>query len=251
MSHNVKDTPAAFKILLAVCLLIVGVMIYSFIRRLPFSQNVLDQIIRIVLWVAVCVGFYFKRKWAWAIFSVLLIFSILNVIHAVLSLRMSLNLAPFISIAVGVAVLWLLNRTSIRELFQVDLYDHQEMPREIANFAVLCLAIGLFVIVEILGISRIATSSIPAKLFLGGIGLCYMLLGIGIWRLNKYAFQAVLSLLIFSLISITIILVYDFIKANRFMALNKSMYYILLNVALLMYWIKSLRPKLSDKIQIE
>ena len=239
-----KNSPTVFKILVMACIALLLYMIFSFCRSLQFSHNIARSLIQILLWIAITIGFYLAKKWAWVIFAVLTSFSILSLVHVLVSQRMPFNIFSLFSIIIGSLVLLGLNTKSVRELFQIDSRKEQIVAVEVTNFAILCVAIGMFIFIEILGISRITFSSIPAKLFIGFIGFIHILLGIGIWRLEKYAFQAALSFLAFTTISVSIILVHDFIEANRFLALNKSIFYITISLAMLIYWTKFVRTKI-------
>jgi hypothetical protein len=244
-SQKFQERPIVFKILMILCLVIAAVMIFSFLRSLRYSPHIVIPSIKILLWLGVCFGFYRAQKWAWAAFAVLVSFSVLNTVNFLISQREGLHAVLFISMAAGGAILWCLNRKDIRKLFEIDLRKGHQSPVERANFTVLSITIGLFILAEILGMRYIVTSSAPTRLFFGFIGIIYVLLGIGVWQLNKSALNAALSFLIFSAISIAIILGYDFIKANRFLALQKSLFYILISVGMLFYWARYVRPKIS------
>ena len=240
-----KSSPSIYKILNTICLLLLLYMFYSFFHSMQFSQFSIRSIMQLLLWIAVTIGFYLTRKWAWIIFVVLVSFSVLSIIHAVLSQRMPIHIFPFLSILIGIFILWALNLKKIRHLFNVDKRGQQIVSAHITNFSIFCFVISLFIFVELLGMSQIAASSAPAKLFIGLLGFIHALLGVGIWQRNKTAFQATLSLLIFTAISVTIILVYDYIEASRYLALGRSVFYITICIAMLVYWIKLVQPKIE------
>ncbi|RPH99339.1 MAG: hypothetical protein EHM72_11310 [Calditrichaeota bacterium] len=202
---------------------------------------------QISLWLFVCWGFYMTKRWAWVVFSVLVSFSVLSIIHSLLSLRMPINVLPFVSMAIGISVIWLLNVPSVRNLFKIDERNGQMIPHEMTNFSIFCLIIGLFIFVEILGISRTGNSSIPAKLFISLLGFIHLSLGFGLWKVNKTAVQAALSLLIFSALSVSIVSAYDYFELHRYLAFRKSLFYISIALMMLGYWVKRVTPKIPSQ----
>ena len=244
MNFNFREKPIIFKILLIICLFVAAMMIFSLFRNMRFSTNITVSLLKIFLWLFICVGFYKIQKWAWASLFVLVLFSILNIIHSLVSLRIEFNLFPLISIIIGALIIWALNVSSIRNLFQVDFRKGQNIISGITYFAVFCITIGLFLLTELLGINRIASSSISARLFIAFMGFVYLLLGIGIWQLNKIAFQAVHPVLIFTVLSASFILAYDFFVAKRFLALRNFFFYISISTSMLIYWVNFIRPKI-------
>lgn len=241
--QDFRQKPFAFKILLAICLLVAAYFIFSSFSRMSYSTNMVRPLSSVVLWIVICIGFVMTKKWAWAAIFALISFSVLAVIHTAVSRAGGLNFYLVIPLALSGIILWLLNVKSMRNVFRIDQRKERALPPAVTNFAVFCLALSLFLFVGILGMDNLPGSVLPVRLFIGFLGFVYLLLGIGLWRLNTYAFKAVLSLLIFTAISITIILIHDYVEVHRFMALQKTGFYLLIMTGMILYWVKMVRPK--------
>ncbi len=243
-SEKFKASPTAYKILLITCGLLALYLLFSFINSLRLSQNILLSAFQLLLWMGIGLGFYWTKKWAWASVFVIMLFSLLSLVYSLLSLRIPVNVFIFLSIALVAAILWGLNVPSLRAFFFIDTRNGKSVAPAVTNLGLFCIAIALFIVFQLLGASRVAASSIPAQLFIGLLGFVFLLLGLGIWRLNTYAFQATLPFLFFTAISVAIILIYDFFKSHRFLAVRHSLFYIVISVGLLWYWIKLVAPRL-------
>jgi hypothetical protein len=241
------EKPKIFKILMAVILLITAFIIFSFFRNMHYSTNKIRPFVTLFLWLSICAGFFLTKRWAWGAFSVLVTFSILSITHSLIARQFNLNFYPLISVAIGAFVMGCLNQAEIRRLFHVDWRNEQAVPAEITNFAVLCIALALFIFMALLGMNKLAAGSMPTRLFVGFLGVAYLLLGIGAWQLNKSAFQAAPSILIFALISVTIMLAFDFFETHRFLAVRKSVFYLSISAAVLIYWVKYVRLQLPGE----
>jgi len=238
-----RERPIIFWILLAVCLLIAILMIFSFVRRMNYRENWVGSFLPLLLWLFICAGFYKVKKWAWVSVGVLVLFSILNIIHHLITQRMVLDWFSLVSVALGFLIIGFLNVGTLRSLFQIDFRKGQRLSTGIANFAILCFTIGLFLL---MGMNKIATSSNTARLFVGSLGCVYLLLGIGIWQLNKIALQSVHPVLIFMVLAAFIIMAHDFFEVKRFLALQNSIFYISLSSGMLIYWVTFLRHKIPN-----
>ena len=241
-----KARPVVYQALMAVCLVLVFYLLFSFFNRMQYSHDLVRSGIQIVLWIAVTIGFYLVRKWAWIVLAVLMSFSVLGLVHTFVSLRMPFHIFSLIPVAIAILILWGLNRKDMRDLFQVQSGKGRKVAVEVTNFAILCIAIGLFVFIEVLGNRQIRVNPTPVNLFIGFLGFIYILIGTGVWRLNTYAIQAALPILAFTTISLAIALVFDFMRDERFLALGKTIYYIFVSLAMLWYWLKSVRLKLTS-----
>lgn len=241
-----KEKPMVFKILQVACLLLAADAIFSLFRNIKYSADISGSLISIVLWCCVSVGFYMTKKWAWALYFTLLSFGILKTVYSLLIQATEFSLSRLVFISMILLIIWSLNIKTIRDLFKIDWKNDQQIPLGIRSFAVICLSVGLFFFVDTLGISRIAGISVPSKLFIGSLGLIYVLLGLGIWQLNKFAFQAVHAILIFSLLATLIVVVYGFFQTKRFLAMQNSLLCISISIGMLFYWVRYLRIKIPN-----
>lgn len=83
------------------------------------------------------------------------------------------------------------------------------------------------------------------KLFVGAIGLAFVLLGTGIWRTNKLALQAVEPFLTFTLLSLGFVLIKDYVDGTRNFQVLKSSFYLALLATMLVFWVLKLRSTAS------
>lgn len=242
--QELKKSPAVFQIMVAFCFIIVLYMVFAFFHRLQYSQDTVRSVIQLVLWMTVTIGFVMTKKWAWIIMAVLMSFSVLSLVHVLVSRTMPFHVLSLFSIAISILLILGLNMKSVRDLFQADSRKGRQVAVEATNFAIFCTALGLFVFIGILSGRQIMINPTPVNLFIGFIGFTFILLGISIWRLNTYAVQAVLPFLAFTIISIAIVLIYDMMGKTRFSELSNSVFYIIVSIAMLVYWAKWVRPKL-------
>lgn len=239
------EKPLVFKILLSFCLFILILSIFSLYRSYHYSTNIAFSIFKIIFSFGLCLGFYKVKKWAWALLLAFVLFTTLGLIHSILSFRNEFNLSSLVSIVISAFVIWALNVKDVRTLFQVDVVKGQQTISGIASFAVFCMTIGLFLLVNMLTRYGFVNIFIPANTFIVFFALVYVLLGIGMLQLNKFAFQSVHPILIFTFLTIIFIMGYDYFKLKRFLALNHSIFYISISIGMLIYWNKLIRPQIQ------
>ena len=241
-----KESPNAFKLLVIAVLLITVYLIFSFYQSLQYSRSTVQSLSQLLIWLSLAVGFYFLKKWAWAGLFILISFSLLSIVLALISLQMHFNIYSVVSIILCFLIIYSLNLKSIRLLFLVDERDGITYPAGVTNFTILCFIVALFIFVDIVGTYNIVNSA-PTRFFVILLGFTYAALGLGMWKLNKYTLQAASPLLIFIAIAVILILTYDYFKADRFLALGKSIYYILISLSILFYWLKFVKPKIQTE----
>jgi hypothetical protein len=246
MTIRANHRPLVYKLLLFTCVLLAGYLIFVLVNSLLASQNSTMAVIQLLLWVGIGTGFWRTQKWAWAAFDVIMLFSLLSIVYTILTQRMPVNIFVFLSIAMIAMILWGLNLPSVRTHFRIDTRQGKPLARAVRTFAVFSLTAGLFIVFQLLGTGRVTAGSVPVRLFLAMLAGVHIILGLGIWHIKSHAVQAALPVLLFTAISVAIILVYDFMNDPGFLAVRKALYYLFISGGMLWYWVRVTAPQLSE-----
>ncbi len=236
-----------------ICVLVLIAMIVMIIVQLnqglavadgKYATKVALQLVPVALWALATGGIFMKKKWAWALLCGIVLLSFLGSVNYMLSRYDSLNPATLVSLLSSAGIIILLNRRDILHSFKTNFVQQKQVPLELTPFAIVCLAGGVFLFMEFFTASRIGPGSLIPKLFISGLGFVFVLLGIGLYRMNKTALQSTQAILIFTFMSAVIIFTRDFFSKRHYFPVSKSLFYIALAAALLFFWRWMLRNRL-------
>lgn len=197
-------------------------------------------------WVVTTIGILKMKKWGWAFLMCLALFSFAITANLLLMPDMGrLDLPVFLACTSGLVFIVLLNLSTVQVVYKTNLVKGRRIPGHLSTFAVVCISVGIFIFFEIFTGFRMAPGTIMVKLFVSGIGLVFTILGAGIWRINRAALQSIEPVLIFTLISLTFILVKDYADGTRAFQVVKSIFYLSLVAGVTLYWFSKVGPKVG------
>jgi len=203
------------------------------------------KVLPLLIWAGATIGVFKVEKWGWAMTCGIVTFSFLGSVNFLLSQYGGAEPALIVSLVCSAGFIVLLHRRDILQQFKTHLFKENEYPLELTPFAVVCIAGGLFLFMEFFTASRIGPGSLIPKLFVSGLGVVFILLGYGLYRVNKTALQSALAIFIFTFMSAIIIFTRDFFSKRHYFPLPKAIFYIALAAVLLFFWRRVLRTKLA------
>ncbi len=229
------------------------ITIEAFKRRM-YIMGSPSQMSHIILtytmfWSVATTGIIRLRRWGWVLVLGIGLFSLVSSANLFLSQSVGNKSLPGFGIVLGIAFILILNIKSVRIAYKVESVRGNRISEQFIFFAIICITTGIFLFFELVTGFRIASGTIVTRLFVSIIGLVFVLLGFGIRKLNAIAMQAVEPVLIFMLISVGLIFGKDYFDSSRYFPPMKSVCYIALIGALIIYWRSKLRLKVDGFIR--
>lgn len=206
------------------------------------------QLFYALIWMIITVGIWRLQRWGWALLLGTALFTFLVTVNLLLARPIGDKRLVAGAAFVGCIFIAILNPAVVRTAFKVDLFNGKAIPSHLRTFAVFCVTLGASLFFELLTGSRLAPATAPSQMFIGSFGLVFIILGIGIWRINKIALQVPEPLLLFALLAVGFIYAKDFLEATGYFPIRKSLFHLAIIAGLLIYWLAYLRSKISRTI---
>lgn len=212
--------------------------------RLKFSHLF---VLYTAFWLITTVGILKLKKWGWAFAFGLGLLTFLSTANLLLTPSIGrMSVTVIFGSFIGLVFLLLPNMPAVRSAYKIDLVQGKQVPGELITFALICTATGFFIFFELFTGFRIAPGTTMVKLFVSGIGLVYILLGTGVWRLSPVAIQSIEPALIFTLFALGFIFIKDYVDGSRSFHTIKSVFYFCLIAGMTIYWKLRLHSTAND-----
>lgn len=193
------------------------------------------------------IGILTLKKWAWSLFFGLNLFSFIATANLLLTPRIANGKTIlFFASLISLFFIFILNFSNVHSTYKTNIIREQKVPAQLTTFSVICITAGVFIFFELFTGFRIAPGTVIVKLFVSAVGLVFIILGIGIAKLNSLALQTIEPALILTLFSFSIIFIKDYLDGTRAFLLTKSIFYIVFVAAMTIFWITKMRSKLGN-----
>jgi len=204
-------------------------------------QEALPPVLYTTLWVLAAFGLLMMKDWGWALLLGNIFSIFLQAGHHLLFMESGVSFGLVFPASIGMIILTLLYTKSVLKAYRIDLTIGKQRPVSLVSYSIVSAFCGLFLIMEPLMFDRLTTSSILAKLFSTFIGLLLVITGVGIWLGEKLAIQSTQPVLLFVVLSGSIILIRDLFTNTAFFTISQSAFIISISLVLFIFW--SIIPK--------
>jgi hypothetical protein len=247
---QIRQRPVPVWILQLFCLLICLNQALVLVRAalqtelvLQYTTAFLRSSLPAVFWFTATVGVWSRRKWGWSLLFIVVLFSALNISNLLATRQMGLSIRFVVFICASGLAVWLMTKRAVRDWFALHNLGDRAVPPALLPFAGICFAVGCFLIVELYFGNKMIWA-VPVKVFITGMGVIFIVLGIGIWKYNRYALLAVQAVLIFALLSVVLIFGHGYFSSPGSFKAETALLYISSSVVMLYIWLFHVRPHL-------